>query len=90
MNEEYNFTKLNDIKNTLSPEKNQFTTMGIVVDCTNPHRKDAKRDYCVKLKMIDPSTASDPCTVFLYSRRIEDFPRNIKLGDILFLHKYGF
>ena len=64
--------------------------MGVIVDCTNPHRKDAKKDFCVKLKIIDPSSSNDPCHVFLYSRQLEDFPRNIKLGDILFVNKYNF
>ena len=90
MNEEYHFTKLAEIRRQVSTEKNEFTTMGIVVDCTNPHRKDAKKDFCVKLKMIDPSSPTEPCHVFLYSRQAEDFPRNIRLGDILLLNKYGF
>ena len=70
MNEEYSITKLAEIKKKTSPERNEFTTMGIVVDCTNPHRKDAKRDYCVKLKIMDPSSPTDFCVVFLYSKRI--------------------
>lgn len=64
--------------------------MGVIVDCTTPHRKDVKRQFCVKLKMIDPSTTNEPCHVFLYSKNAQDFPKNIKLGDILFLNKYGF
>ena len=64
--------------------------MGIIVDCTNPHRKDSKKDYCLKLKIIDPSSVNDPCHVFLYSKAIDDFPHHIQVGDILLLHKYGF
>lgn len=64
--------------------------MGIIVDCTNPHRKDSKKDYCLKLKIVDPSSLNDPCHVFLYSKTINDFPKNIQVGDILLLHKYGF
>ena len=90
MNEEYSFTKLADIRRQVSSDKNEFSSMGIVVDCTNPHRKDAKKDFCLKLKLIDPSSPTDACHVFLYSRHAEDFPKNIKLGDILLLHKYGF
>ena len=90
MNEEYSFTKIADIKRRVSADTNEFTTVGIVVDSTNPHRKDTKKDFCLKLKLIDPSSPTDPCHVFLYSRNAEDFPRNIKLGDILLLHKYGF
>lgn len=92
MNEEYHFTKLADIKKQLPAETNEFTTMGIVVDCTNPFRKDVKKDFCLKLKIMDPSlpSSSDLCHVFLYSKQAEDFPRNIRLGDLLFLNKYGF
>ena len=64
--------------------------MGIVIDSTNPHRKDTKKDFCLKLKLIDPSSPTEACYVFLHSRNAEDFPRNIKMGDILLLHKYGF
>ena len=90
MNEEYSFSKLGDIRKQVSADNNEFSTMGIVVDCTNPYRKDSKKDFCLKLKLIDPSSPSEPCHVFLYSRTPEDFPRNIKIGDILLLHKYGF
>lgn len=62
----------------------------MIVDCTNPHRKDAKKDYCLKLKIIDSSSTNDPCHVFLYSKHVQDFPQNIKLGDLLLLNKYGF
>ena len=90
MKEEYNLSTLADIKRHANAERNQFSTMGVIVDCTNPHRKDAKKDFCVKLKIIDPTSSNDPCHVFLYSRQLEDFPRNIKLGDILFVNKYNF
>jgi hypothetical protein len=62
----------------------------VIVDCTNPHRKDAKKDYCLKLKIIDSSSPTDPCVVFLYARTADDFPHGIKIGDILFLNKYQF
>ena len=29
--------------------------LGIIVDSTNPHRKDVKKDYCMRLKIIDPT-----------------------------------
>ena len=64
--------------------------MGIIVDSTNPHRKDSKKDYCLKLKIIDPSTVNEPCQVFLFSKSITDFPQNLQVGSILLLHKYGF
>lgn len=83
-------TKLAEIKRQASTERSEFNTIGVIVDSTNPHRKDAKKDFCLKLKIIDPSSSSEPCHVFLYSKYIQDFPQNIKLGDILFLNKYGF
>jgi hypothetical protein len=90
MNEEYPLTKLSDIRSQLSPDRAEFSVMGVVVDCTTPHRKDPKKDYCLKLKIIDQSSITDPCIVFLFSRSAEDFPQSIKVGDLLLLHKYQF
>lgn len=90
MNEEYTITKIADIRRQASADRAEFSTIGVIIDCTNPHRKDTKRDFCLKLKIIDASSPSEPCNVFLYSRHAEDFPQNIKFGDILFLNKYGF
>lgn len=90
MNEEHNLPKLSDIKRQASTERSEFSTAGVIVDCTNPHRKDTKKDYCLRLKIIDQSSHNEPCFVFLYSKHVEDFPHNIKLGDILLLNKYNF
>ena len=56
MNEEYTLTKLADIKRKVATEAAECSTIGIIVDCTNPHRKDTKKDFCLKLKIIDAST----------------------------------
>ena len=90
MQEEYQISKLVEIRRELDGGRGDFTTMGVIIDSTNPHRKDAKKDFCMKLKIIDSSSPNDPCHVFLYSRHVEDFPKSIKVGDILFLKKYGF
>lgn len=90
MNKEYTLTKLADIRRQTSGERSEFSTIGIIVDCTNPHRKDSKKDFCLKLKIIDASSFNEPCVVFLYARNAEDFPRYIKCGDMLFLNKYQF
>jgi hypothetical protein len=74
----------------ISPDHIEFSAMGVVVDCTTPHRKDTKKDYCLKLKIIDQSSINDPCNVFLFSRNDDDFPSSIKVGDILLLRKYQF
>ena len=68
MNEEYHFQKLSDIKAAMPNEQREFSTGGVIVDCTNPHRKDTKKDYCMRLKIIDPSHPALSCTVFLYGR----------------------
>jgi hypothetical protein len=90
MNEEYNFQTLSQIKGKMPSDQKEFSSGGLIVDCTNPHRKDSKKDYCMRLKIIDPSQPNDQCSVFLYARSIEDFPRRIRIGDILVLHKFGF
>ena len=90
MNEEYSFSKLAEIKKQLPRNQQEFSTIGIIIDSTNPYRKDSKKDFCMKLKIIDPSSANDPCHVFLFSRSKEDFPQKIHVGDLLMLHKYGF
>ena len=71
-------------------DQKEFSSAGLIVDCTNPHRKDTKKDYCMRLKIIDPSHPNDQCSVFLYAKSVEDFPRKIKIGDILVLHRFGF
>jgi hypothetical protein len=83
-------SKLADIKRLASADRSQFSTIGVIVDCTNPHRKDAKKDYCLKIKIIDSTSPHEPCHVFLYSKHIEDFPHNIRLGDILLVTRYHF
>ena len=71
-------------------DQKEFSSAGLIVDCTNPHRKDTKKDYCMRLKIIDPSHPNDQCSVFLYAKNVDDFPRRIRIGDILVLHKFGF
>ena len=44
----------------------------------------------MRLKIIDPSQPNLVCTVFLYGKSADDFPRKIRVGDILVLHKFGF
>ena len=45
---------LKKIKAEAAPNK-QLSTIGIIVDSTNPYRKDIKRDFCMRLKVIDSS-----------------------------------
>ena len=49
---------LKKIKAEAAPNK-QFSTIGIIVDSTNPYRKDIKRDYCMRLKVIDSSLSKE-------------------------------
>lgn len=43
---------LKKIKSEAGPNK-QFSTLGVVTDSTNPYRKDFKKDYVMRLKIID-------------------------------------
>lgn len=45
---------LKKIKAEAAPNK-QLSTIGIIIDATNPYRKDIKKDYCMRLKLIDSS-----------------------------------
>ena len=58
MNEEYHIESLKEIKKQMPSSNKQFTTIGVIVDCANPHRKDAKKDYCMRLKIIDSSASN--------------------------------
>lgn len=66
------------------------STVGVVVDCTALHRKDVRRDYTMKVKIIDESWSKEPCTVFIYGETLEDFPRIDYIGDVLYLKNYNF
>ncbi len=52
MSNKLNIDTLKKIKADLAPNK-QFSTLGVIVDSTNPYRKDVKKDYCMRLKIID-------------------------------------
>lgn len=30
-----------------------LSTIGIIVDATNPNRRDVKKDYCMRIKLTD-------------------------------------
>lgn len=68
-----------------------FSTLGLIIDCANPHRKDPKKDYLMRVKIFDPSISiNEPVTIFLYAREVRDFPSDIAVGDVLYLNKYNF
>jgi hypothetical protein len=35
------------------------STLGAIVDSTNPHRNDLKKDFCMRLKVTDQTFAKD-------------------------------
>lgn len=55
MSNKFTIESLKKIKAEIVNNK-QISTIGIVVDATNPYRKDIKRDYCMKVKIIDSTT----------------------------------
>lgn len=78
------------IKAEVAHNKQTLSTIGIIVDATNPYRKDIKRDYCMRLKIIDSSYSNDFLTVFLFAKNIEQFPSHLAVGDILYLRNFVF
>lgn len=46
-----------------------YSTMGVIVDCSNVFRYDTNRDYTQKLKVIDSSSPSDALQVYLWSNK---------------------
>lgn len=52
MSNRTNIETLKKIKAEATANK-QLSTIGIIVDSTNPYRKDIKKDFCMRLKLID-------------------------------------
>lgn len=65
-----------------------FSSVGLVVDCSNVFRYENNRDFTQKLKIIDASSPDSPMQVFLYSNRKDDFSLNVKIGDILLINRF--
>jgi hypothetical protein len=83
-------TQIQTIKKIRSSDtsKTLFTTIGLIVDAANPFRKDIKKDYCMKVKIIDPTYNNQQLLVCLFNKNLEAFPRNVKIGDILLIKNY--
>lgn len=62
--------------------------LGVIVDSAAPYRKNVKNDYVMRLKIIDDSVTDQFCSVFIYHQDIDQFPKGIEIGDIIYLHKY--
>jgi len=90
MSDTFTITSFKDIKKTIPNNGKYFTTVGLIVDATNPHRKDVKKDYCMKLKIIDQSLPNEQLYVFLYGKNDDIFPTQIQVGDIIFIQNYVF
>jgi hypothetical protein len=65
-----------------------YSTIGLVVDCSNVYRYETSRDFTQKFKIIDSSNPAEPLQVYLWSNRREDFSLNVKVGDILFINNF--
>lgn len=90
MEEAVQLKSLNEYFTTASADGVRGSALGLVVDCTAPHRKDIKRDYIMKIKIIDQNYNKDPCSVFIYGSSLEDFPKITQIGDIIYLKRYQF
>jgi regulation of enolase protein 1 (concanavalin A-like superfamily) len=69
-------------------DKNPQSTMGIIVDSTAPYKKDVKKDFILKIKVVDAERINEPCSVFIYSKDIDKLKCSLELGDILLLRMY--
>jgi len=58
MSNKLHIETLKKIKAEVAPNK-QFSTLGIITDSTNPYRKDIKKDYCMRLKVIDGTLTNE-------------------------------
>ena len=36
-----------------------LSTIGIIVDATNPNRRDVKKDYCMRVRLTDQSAVNN-------------------------------
>lgn len=77
-----------DAKSGKETNDRYFSTVGLVVDCSNVFRYENNRDFTQKLKIIDASSPDTPMQVFLYSNRKDDFSLNVKVGDILLINRF--
>ena len=89
MSNRFSIETLRKIKSETGPNKT-YSTLGVITDSTNPYRKDIKRDYCMRLKLIDATLNNEELTVFLFAKNIEDYPATLAIGDILFLKNFAF
>ncbi len=58
MSNKLTIESLKKIKSEAAPNKH-LSTIGVIVDSTNPYRKDVKKDYCMRLKLIDSSLPNE-------------------------------
>lgn len=89
MSNRFSIETLRKIKSETGPNKT-YSALGVITDSTNPYRKDIKRDYCMRLKLIDATLNNEELTVFLFAKNIEDYPATLAIGDILFLKNFAF
>ena len=89
MSNKFTIESLKKIKAEATNNK-QTSTLGFIVDSTSPYRKDVKKDYCMKIKIIDSTLTNEELYVFLFAKNIDDYPTNLAIGDIVFVRNYVF
>lgn len=65
-----------------------YSSIGVIVDCSNVYKYEQNRDYTQKLKIIDSSSNNETLSVYLWSNRKEDFSLSLKVGDILLINNF--
>jgi len=68
-------------------QERYFSSIGLVVDCSNVFRYEKNRDFTQKLRIIDASS-QEPLQVMLWSSQREDFSLNVKVGDVLYFNRF--
>jgi regulation of enolase protein 1 (concanavalin A-like superfamily) len=69
-------------------DRKQQSTLALIVDVTAAHKKDVKKDYILRMKVMDESRPTDFCSVFIYSSELERLRCSIEFGDVLLLRGY--
>lgn len=52
-------------------DRKDQTTLALIVDVTAPHKKDVKKDYILRMKVMDESRPTELCSVFIYSPELD-------------------
>ena len=83
-----NIRTLQSIFDLNEADRKQQSTLALIVDVTAAHKKDVKKDYILRMKIMDDSRSTEHCSVFIYSSELERLRCNVEFGDVLLLRGY--